>query len=119
MPRLPPLRLLLVTFDLTDTQPGDKRYRQVDQSLRVHGLMFKPVNQLRLLLTSSSPDLIKGSMQQRIGRSETLLVMPVTAIPTWRIARNRQAEWRRFVDAVEEANVRVAGLTRSVDSIAE
>ena len=32
MPRLPPLRLLLVTFDLTDTQPGDKRYRQVDQS---------------------------------------------------------------------------------------
>lgn len=119
MPRLPPLRLLLVTFDLSDTLPGDQRYRQVDQSLRIHGLMFRPVKQLRLLLTSSSPDLIKASMQQRIGRSETLLIVPITAVPAWRIARNRQAEWRRFVDAVEEANVRVAGLSRSVESVAE
>ena len=27
-----PYRLLLVTFDLSDTQPGDRRYRDADRS---------------------------------------------------------------------------------------
>lgn len=63
--------------------------------------------------------LIKASLQQRIGRSETLLIVPITAAPAWRIARTRQAEWRNFVDAVAAANVRVAGLSRSVESVAE
>jgi len=111
-----PFRLRLVTFDLTNTRPGDGRYRTADEALAFHGHVFRPIKQVRLVLTRAREEAIKASLQQRIGRGESVLVLPLTAIPSWRISRGKQREWRRFVEAVEARGLSIAGLSSSVES---
>ena len=78
-------RLLLVTFDLTQAVPGDIRYRNVDAALSLHGPIFRPIKQLRLLITQSSSRQIKASVLQRTGAATTILVAPLRSIPAWSI----------------------------------
>lgn len=111
-----PMHLLMVAFDLTETTPGDARYRLADAALQTHGEVFWPVKQIRLLLTDRAPSRVKNSLQQQIGASETLLIAPLRSIPEWKITRAKQGEWRRFVEAVEAAGIHVDGLTTSINS---
>lgn len=107
-----PYRLLLVTFDLTDTVPGDARYKLADASIAFHGLVFRPVKQLRLLLTRSTSRAVKASLEQRLGRSITILVAPLKSIPAWRIhGIAKRREWRRFVHALAEHGIDVQYVT--------
>ena len=107
-----PYRLLLVTFDLTDTVPGDGRYKQADAAIAFHGLVFRPVKQLRLLLTRSTSRAVKASLEQRLGRSTTILVAPLKSIPAWRIhGITKRREWRRFVQALADHEVDVQYVT--------
>jgi hypothetical protein len=112
-----PYRLLMVTFDLTGTVAGDRRYAEADQALQLYGDLFKPVKQLRLLITRSPARVIKASLEQRIGRQSSVLVAPLTAIPAWRIQGFRQRnEWLRFVRAVEDHHLSITGLSSVIDS---
>jgi hypothetical protein len=107
-----PYRLLLVTFDLTDTVPGDARYKQADAAIAFHGLVFRPVKQLRLLLTRATSRAVKASLEQRLGRSVTILVAPLKSIPAWRIyGVAKRREWRRFVQALAEHGIDVQYVT--------
>lgn len=112
-----PVRLLLTTFDLTDTRPGDSRYRAADETLAMYGQLFKPIKQVRLLISRRSPEVIKLALQQRIGREASVMITPITALPAWRIhGRAKQQEWRRFVAAMQAAGVHVTGLADTVES---
>lgn len=111
-----PMRILMIAYDLTETTPGDPRYRAADLALQSHGEVFYPVKQIRLLLTDREASRVKNSLQQQIGTGETLLIAPLRSIPEWKITRAKQKEWRRFVEAVEAAGVRVEGLTSSINS---
>lgn len=103
-----PYRLLLVTFDLTNTVPGDRRYREADAALAFHGDLFLPVKQLRLLITTSTSKRVKASVEQRIGRRATIFVAPITSIPAWRIyGVQKRREWRHFVQALRDRSVKV------------
>ncbi|WP_041373528.1 hypothetical protein [Phenylobacterium zucineum] len=113
---MPRKRLLLVAFDLTETTPGDDRYRVADRTLSEFGELFRPVKQIRLLLSDRPADQIRNSLLQKIGGGETVLIARVNNIPAWRITRARQAQWRAFVDAVDAAGVPITNLTRSVQS---
>lgn len=109
-------RLLLIAFDLTETKPGDARYRAADNKLSEFGVFFRPVKQIRLLLSDASENRIKDSLLQQIGGGETILIVRVTNIPAWRITRAKQPEWRLFVAAVEDAGLAITNLTRAVQS---
>lgn len=110
-------RLLLVTFDLTRTTPGDRRYAEADEALSLHGELFKPVKQLRFLITSQTSARIKASLEQRVGRSSSIVVIPLTSLPAWRIyGRQKQEEWQRFVAAVRARGIPVVGLNERSDS---
>jgi len=112
-----PYRLLMATFDLFGTVPGDLRYDQADDALRFHGPVFRPVKQLRLRITQSTCKTVKGSMEQRIGRRATVFVVPLRSIPAWRIfSPPKQLEWRRFVRALEEYDVEVQFVSRDVEN---
>jgi len=103
-----PYRLLLVTFDLTDTVSGDTRYREADAALSFHGPLFRPVKQLRLLISRSTSKRIRASVEQRTGRRATIFVAPITSIPAWRIyGVQKRREWRRFVQALTDHGVDV------------
>jgi len=103
-----PYRLLLVTFDLTNTVSGDARYREADAALSFHGSVFRPVKQLRLLISKSTSSRIRASIEQRIGRRTTIFVAPITSIPAWRIyGVQKRREWRRFVQALTDHGVAV------------
>ena len=103
-----PHRLLLVTFDLTGTVPGDPRYDQADAALALHGAVFRPVKQLRLLITRSTSRRVKASLDQRLGRQTTIFVSPITSIPAWRIVGvAKRREWRAFVRSLAEHHVAV------------
>ncbi len=109
-------RVLMVTYDLTDTEPGDERYRRADQSLALHGEVFRPVKQIRLVITSSTSRRIKASLEQQIGRDTTILIAPLTSVPAWRVhGAAKRREWRRFADAVDAAGVRVRYLSRDTE----
>ena len=103
-----PHRLLLVTFDLTGTTPGDRRYAQAEAALAAHGPVFRPVKQLRFVVTRSTSRRVKASLDQRLGRSTTILVTPIKSIPAWRIVGVEQRrQWRALVRALEEHGVEV------------
>lgn len=107
-----PFRLLLATFDLFNTVPGDLRYNLADSALGFHGPVFCPVKQLRFLITKSSCKAVKASLEQRIGRQATTFVTPITSIPAWRIhSAKKQMEWRRFVKMVEKYDVPIRYLS--------
>jgi len=61
-------RVLLITFDLTQTKPGDSRYRDADHAMSSHGTLFRPVKQVRFLLTSRSSQAIRNSIEQRTAK---------------------------------------------------
>jgi len=106
-------RLLMVTFDLTDTTPGDSRYRQADAALESHGDLFRPVKQTRFLLTRSTSQRVKASLDQRLGRQTSLLIAPLKSLPAWRIYGSaKRREWRQFVDAAALRGVEVQYLTK-------
>jgi hypothetical protein len=106
-------RLLMVTFDLTETTPGDPRYRQADAALRGHGDLFRPVKQTRLLLTQSTSQRVKASLDQRLGRQTSILIAPLKSLPAWRIFGSaKRREWRNFVDAAALRGVEVQYLTK-------
>lgn len=112
-----PYRLLLVTFDLTETVPGDSRYHQADTAIGFHGLVFRPVKQLRLLLTRSTSRAVKASLEQRLGRSTTILVAPLRSIPAWRIYGGaKRREWRRFVQALADHGIDVQYVTDDAEN---
>lgn len=111
-------RLLLVTFDLTGTVSGDPRYALADTALANHGLVFKPVKQIRLLITQSISRRVKASLEQRIGRQATIFIAPLTSVPAWRIVGiEKRREWRAFVRAIEDHKVEVKFLTGDADSM--
>lgn len=112
-----PHRLLLVTFDLTGTMPGDKRYDQADAALSMHGPVFKPVKQQRLLITRSTSKRVKASLDQRIGKQTTIFIAPIASIPAWRIdGIAKRREWRAFVKALEDNDVVVSYLSDDAES---
>lgn len=113
---LAPYRLLMVTFDLTDTQPGDARYRQADASFKIHGDVFRPVKQVRLLLTRSKSKRIKDSLEQRLGRQVSILIIPIKSIPAWRIhGQEKRREWKRFADAVKAKGIDIRYLASDAE----
>ena len=112
-------RLLLVTFDLTNTRPGDARYRDADNALAFHGPVYRPVKQLRLLITRSTSKRVKSSLEQRIGTRATIFVAPITSIPAWRIqGLQKRREWERFVRALSDHGVQVQYVTQDRESAA-
>ncbi len=112
-----PFRLLLVTFDLFNTVPGDLRYNLADSALRFHGPVFCPVKQLRFLITKSSCKAVKASLEQRIGRQATTFVTPITSIPAWRIhSTKKQLEWRKLVKTVEKYDIQVRYLSDDTEN---
>ena len=112
-------RLLLVTFDLTNTQPGDARYRDADSALAFHGLVYRPVKQLRLLITRSTSKRVKSSLEQRVGARATIFVAPITSIPALRIqGHQKRREWERFVRALSDHGVQVQHVTQDRESAA-
>lgn len=112
----PPARLFLVTFDLTSTVPGDARYRAADSALEGQGEVFRPVKQVRLVITRSSPARLKASVVQRVGRAASILIVPITAMSAWHIyGRGKPRAWREFVAAVEAADIAVEGLSADID----
>lgn len=115
--KLRPYRLLLVTFDLTSTQPGDRRYRDADNALSLHGEVYRPVKQLRLLITRSPSGRIKQSPEQRLGRSVTIFLAPLDSIPAWRIhGIAKRREWERFVRSLASHGVAVRYVSEDRDS---
>lgn len=101
-------RLLMVTYDLTDTQSGDARYRQADAALTSHGDLFRPIKQIRLLLTKSTSQRVKASLDQRLGRQTSIFIAPLKSIPAWRVyGTAKRREWRRFVEAAESRGVEI------------
>ena len=89
-----------------------------DDSLSLHGEVFRPVKQMRLLITSSGPERIKSSLFQRLGRNITILIVPIDAVAAWHIfGPGKPREWRNFVRAVEAAGIDVEGLSRDTDSL--
>ena len=107
------MQLLLVTFDLTKTIPGDPRYAQADATLNFSGTLFKPLKQNRFLLTSREPQQIMAAIEQRIGRQSGILIMPVTNVSAWRIheLHNRQ-EWDRLIVAIRKSGIKIEGITQ-------
>lgn len=114
-----PYRLLMVTYDLTQTVPGDRRYKDADSSLGIHGIVFKPVKQLRLVITKSTSSAIKSSLEQRIGRQATIFIAPISSIPAWKISGiAKRREWKRFVQALADHNIDVRYVSQDADSAA-
>lgn len=112
-----PYRLLMVTFDLTQTTSGDRRYKDADNSLEIHGMVFRPVKQLRLVITQSTSKSIKSSLGQRIGRQATIFIAPISSIPAWHISgAAKRREWRRFVQALTDHNIDVRYVSQDADS---
>jgi len=106
------MNLLLVTFDLTRTIPGDSRYAQVDATLQFNGTLFRPLKQNRLLLTSRDPQQIMSAIEQRIGRQSGILIVPVTSVSAWRIHEvHRRKEWDRLVTAIRRSGIKIDGIT--------
>lgn len=115
--RLRPYRLLMVTYDLTQTVSGDRRYKDADSSLEIHGMVFRPVKQLRLIITQSTSKAIKASLEQRIGRQSTIFIAPISSIPAWHISGiAKRREWRRFVQALTDNNIDVRYVSQDTDS---
>lgn len=109
-------RVLLVTFDLTDTAPGDVRYRQADSALAMYGDVFRPIKQLRLVITRMTSQGLRASLEQRIGRDVSIFVTPIKSIPAWRIyGAAKRREWRRFVDAVAIHGIKIQYLARDIE----
>jgi hypothetical protein len=112
-------KLLLVTFDLTQTEPGDVRYNLADQALRfiAGGRLFNPIKQLRFVITDAKPHRIKSALEQRIGRQSSVLIMEVKDISEWKIhGLNKQNQWAKLNRAIEKYDIKVSGLFDDDDS---
>ena len=72
-------RLFLITFDIPGARPGDKRYGDVDRGLRRLGALYKPLKQVRLLVSDKLP--------HRIGRRVRHYIGPVGSVTVLRIGR--------------------------------
>lgn len=113
---LPKRKLFLVSFDLTSTVPGDARYRAADGSLQLLGQVFRPVKQVRLVITRASARHLKASLVQQIGRAATILILPIDAVSAWHIfGPGKRRAWHEFVAALDAANIDVDGLTADID----
>jgi len=78
----------------------------------MHGELFNPVKQIRLLITRASPKRIRASLDQRIGRQTSILVAPLTVLPAWHIyGAGKRRIWRRFVESIRDHGIQIAGLT--------
>ena len=105
-------RLLLVTFDLTDTTPGDPRYAAADAALQAFGPVFRPLKQLRLLITRAASVRVRASLEQRIGRDVSILIAPISRVTAWRVFGSaKQQEWSAFVAGLAASGVTVAGVS--------
>ncbi|MBA8903098.1 hypothetical protein FHW17_004010 [Phyllobacterium sp. P30BS-XVII] len=88
-------RVLLVTFDLTNTGPGDPRYKAADDALAFHGEVFSPVKQLRLVLTQANSTRLRSSLEQHLGRNISLMIIEVRNVRQIHIAsRTKRLECR-------------------------
>jgi hypothetical protein len=83
----PRSRVLLVIFDLSNTAPGDPRYSQADDALKTHGQLFRPIKQLRLLVTTRPSRIVKASLDQRLGSNISLMISVLRDVAQIRIAR--------------------------------
>ena len=103
-----PYRLLLVTFDLFNTKSGDARYARADAALRSKGRLFRPVKQIRLLITRSTSQRVKASLDQQLGKDSTVIVVPITSLPAWRVhTRTKRKEWSDLIQALDDHGVDV------------
>lgn len=107
-------RLLMVTFDLTDTVPGDARYAAADAALSAFGPVFRPLRQLRLLVTDASSARVRASLEQRVGRDVSILIAPITRVTAWRIfGPTKQKEWTAFVAGLAASGVTISGVSKT------
>jgi hypothetical protein len=89
----------MVTFDLPNPIPGDRRYGDIDRYLGSVGIVMKPLKQTRLVITSMSADMILLGIRARIGihggvaairvsrRSRIFVADPVTRLAVRRAIR--------------------------------
>lgn len=104
-------KVLLVTYDLTNTVPGDPRYKEADDALAMQGDLFRPIKQIRLLLTQKSSLQVRNSLEQRIGLNTSMLIIEMRNVRQLRIAnRAKRAEWERFEAALEAVGLDITGL---------
>ena len=102
-------RVLLVTFDLTGTRPGDPRYRAADDAMSAHGTLFKPIKQIRFLLTNRSSKLIRGSIEQRTGKV-TIMITPLTRTYQLSVRGNiKRREMAHFLAAARAVGLDTRG----------
>ncbi|MGR9215061.1 hypothetical protein ACU8KG_28330 (plasmid) [Rhizobium leguminosarum] len=104
-------RVLLVTFDLTNTRPGDPRYKAADDALAFHGEVFSPVKQLRLVLTQANNARIRSSFEQQLGRNISLMIIEVRNVRQIHIAnRVKRLDWQRFEWALALVGLNLDGI---------
>lgn len=89
----------------------------MEDSLKLHGDVFNPIKQVRLVITTASAAQLEASIMQRAGRAAAVLILPVTAVDAWHIyGRGKARMWRAFVAALDAAGIGVDGLTSDLDS---
>jgi hypothetical protein len=105
-----PYKVLQVTFDLWGTKPGDARYRMADDALQMHGQLFKPIKQVRFLITKKSSALILRSLDQQIGKRTSIFITELRNIRQIRLGNSsKQEEWDLFEEALAEAGISLPG----------
>ncbi|MDQ2763362.1 MAG: hypothetical protein M3Y22_07660 [Pseudomonadota bacterium] len=80
MPIRVPIRpkLVLVTFDLNNPVPGDRRYRTADRLLGSIGTVIKPFKQTRLVITTATLASIRRTLRGVMGRRGNLGVLRIS-----------------------------------------
>lgn len=102
-------RVLLITFDLTQTKPGDRRYRDADDAMSNYGTLFRPVKQVRFLLTRQSSQTIRNSIEQHTGRI-TLMIAPFTRAFQLSVrGKRKREEMDRFLAAARDVGLDTGG----------
>ncbi len=74
----PRAKLVLVTFDLNNPVPGDRRYRTADRFLSAIGTVIKPFKQTRLVVTTATLASIRTTLRGVMGRRGDLGVLRIS-----------------------------------------
>ena len=104
-----PLRVLLVTFDLTHTVPGDRRYKVADNAMRTHGPIFRPIKQTRFLITASHPSAVLASLRQQLG-SVSIMILRLRSMGQLQLHRARKKEMGHLAGEIRRARIEFDGI---------
>lgn len=66
---------LIVTFDVPNAKPGDRRYKAVDTLLASHGPVTKVFKQVRLLTSATPPSQLTRLITAEIGPVGSVMVV--------------------------------------------